>query len=289
MDYSTGGKSGLVNLGNTCFMNTCLQCLFHNMKFNTFISKGSFDNTKQKLLFQTQKLLNGLWENNCTVSPVSYHKTIRHIAKQEKVNSNFSGYLQNDINEFLVFIFEIMEKEHKDFFQKEFYGSLLTSIYDTDKDKTKLSDTKNKINMLHLPIFENCNLYDCIEKYQDTEKLEGENQWYNEKTKTHQDAIKHTRIISFPNQLIISLNRFNNIGRKLNYLIYFPETLNLPNGNYTLTAIGNHSGDLSGGHYYAYCLHGSHWYIYNDSGVQKIDKEKLVSKNAYILFYTKTK
>ena len=36
--------------------------------------------------------------------------------------------------------------------------------------------------MLHVPIFENNNLYECIEKYQDTEKLEGDNQWHNEKS-----------------------------------------------------------------------------------------------------------
>ena len=59
---------------------------------------------------------------------------------------------------------------------------------------------------------------------------------------------------------------------------------------YDLFAIGNHSGSLSFGHYYAYAKNHvkGKWYEFNDSYVREIDDEdSLISSNAYVLFYRK--
>ena len=96
--------------------------------------------------------------------------------------------------------------------------------------------------------------------------------------------------------VIIHLKRFRN-NRKIENLVEFPlEGLNLkeylPNKEdniYDLFAVANHIGGLHGGHYFAYCKNflDNEWYEFNDSNVEKIDKKKVVSDNAYVLFYSK--
>ena len=58
---------------------------------------------------------------------------------------------------------------------------------------------------------------------------------------------------------------------------------------YDLFAVANHMGGLHGGHYYAYCKNckDGEWYEFNDSNVEKIDKNKIVTENAYVLFYNR--
>lgn len=54
-------------------------------------------------------------------------------------------------------------------------------------------------------------------------------------------------------------------------------------------AIVNHSGSQNFGHYTADCLVGNQWVSFNDSSAYKTSKDRLVTKQAYILFYEKIK
>ena len=96
---------------------------------------------------------------------------------------------------------------------------------------------------------------------------------------------------------IIHLKRFRN-NRKIENYVEFPiEGLDLsdflPKTEekyiYDLFAVANHIGGLHGGHYFAYCKNyrDGEWYEFNDSNVSIIEKKKVVSNNAYVLFYKK--
>jgi len=60
---------------------------------------------------------------------------------------------------------------------------------------------------------------------------------------------------------------------------------------YNLFAVANHEGSLNQGHYYAYSWnHASqNWYYQSDDEIKLVQNlSKIVSKDAYLLFYTKT-
>ena len=61
------------------------------------------------------------------------------------------------------------------------------------------------------------------------------------------------------------------------------------NNVYDLFAVCNHSGTLSRGHYTAFCKNSTdgHWYSYDDSSVQPVSEDQLVTAGAYMLFYVR--
>ena len=58
---------------------------------------------------------------------------------------------------------------------------------------------------------------------------------------------------------------------------------------YDLYAVCNHTGGMTGGHYTAYCKNPVDftWYLFDDMRVEKISKHQIVTKAAYLLFYTR--
>ena len=138
---------------------------------------------------------------------------------------------------------------------------------------------------------------ELLKNFNEIEKLSKDNQWFCPKCKQFQLANKKMEIFSVNEVIIIHLKRFRN-NRKIEIYVEFPlEGLNLkeylPNKNedeiYDLFAVANHVGGLHGGHYFAYCKNyiDKEWYEFNDSHVRKIEKKKVVSDNAYVLFYNR--
>ena len=104
----------------------------------------------------------------------------------------------------------------------------------------------------------------------------------------------------FYNILILSLQRQNpRTGSKNNCYVDFSDELDMSiyldhecwnknDAKYTLYGIGNHSGSIDFGHYYAYIKINNSWYEFNDSHVSPYSKrENNSSSQAYILFYKK--
>ncbi|GEQ67154.1 hypothetical protein JCM33374_g817 [Metschnikowia sp. JCM 33374] len=143
----SGGNLGLGNLGNTCYMNSALQCLVHLPEINYYfffdlyereLNKTNPLGNKGEVAIAFSNLLHKLFDSQTTstsyVTPREFKYTIgRH-------SSMFHGYQQQDSQEFLSWLLDAL---HED----------LNRIYDKpylEKPELKDEDVGNPIAISEL-------------------------------------------------------------------------------------------------------------------------------------------
>jgi ubiquitin carboxyl-terminal hydrolase 4/11/15 len=109
------GLVGLNNLGNTCFMNSSLQCLSNTVPLAEFFLTNSYlhdinaENPlgmKGKLAEEFAKLIRDLWSGqNNAVAPREFKTKLEGFAPQ------FSGYQQHDSQELLAFLLDGLHED----------------------------------------------------------------------------------------------------------------------------------------------------------------------------------
>jgi ubiquitin C-terminal hydrolase len=260
--YKNKGLSGLANLGNTCFINSCIQVLSHTYELNSFLEEESYKKKLQNkydsvLILEWDNLRKIMWNSNCVVSPGKFIKTIQKVSGLKNIEM-FTGYSQNDLPEFLLFIIDCFhtslsreikmtisgspENETdeiaikcfemiKNMYSKE-YSEIWNLFYAVHVSEITNLETNEKIKitpepyfMIDLPIPENNkspSLIDCFNLYVEGEILEGENAWYNEEKNEKVNIRKRIQFWSLPNILVIDLKRFNNRFQKNQVLVTFP-------------------------------------------------------------------
>ncbi|KAJ1799053.1 hypothetical protein LPJ59_002096 [Coemansia sp. RSA 2399] len=108
-------RCGLVNLGNTCFMNSALQCLGHFSDLakyfvsNVYTSELNRDNPlgmKGAVASAYGRLVKAMWDTGSgSFAPRAFKQTIGQWAPQ------FRGYNQQDAPEFLAFFLDGMHED----------------------------------------------------------------------------------------------------------------------------------------------------------------------------------
>ncbi|NXA38937.1 UBP2 hydrolase, partial [Eudromia elegans] len=108
------GLTGLRNLGNTCFMNSILQCLSNTKELRDYCLQNQYlrdlnnsSRMRTALMSEFAKLIQLLWTSspNESVSPSEFKTQIQRYAPR------FVGYNQQDAQEFLRFLLDGLHSE----------------------------------------------------------------------------------------------------------------------------------------------------------------------------------
>ena len=197
-----------------------------------------------------------IWNKNTIISPNNFLSTLQAISVK-KENDLFSGFQQNDLPEFLIFLMDCFHnalsreinieikgtvendtdkialkcyETIKNMYSKD-YSEIWSIFYAIQVTELKSVSRGSIVSLIPEPFFilnlsipekKNVSLMDCFSDFSSEEILENENAWLNEETGEKESVIKRNVFWSLPKILVINIKRYNNNNRKNQKLVEFP-------------------------------------------------------------------
>lgn len=243
--------TGLRNLGNTCYMNSILQCLcntpamaeyFNNNYYMEDINRYNILGHKGEVAEEFGVIMKALWAGLYKyISPRDFKITIG------KINDQFSGCDQQDSQELLLFLMDGLhedlnkadnrkrykeeENDHLDDVtaadvawskHKALNESIIVALFQGQFKSTvqcltchRKSRTFETFMYLSLPLASTskCSLQDCLRLFSKEERLTDNNKVFCRHCKAHRDSTKKLEIWKIPPILLVHLKRFSYEGR----------------------------------------------------------------------------
>ncbi|KAJ3533085.1 hypothetical protein NMY22_g7477 [Coprinellus aureogranulatus] len=299
--------SGFHNLGNTCFLNSALQCLLHTPPLLHILLGHAKDNCRNDKFCMTCSLRIVAVQAHASrsaFSPSPIVSRLQIIAKHMRKGR------QEDTHEFLRYAIDALQKAclfglppkidpklaETTWVHKIFGGRLRSRV--TCQSCGYNSDTYDRILDLSLDIFKCDTVKEALKKFVAIDFLKGADKYKCEKCKKPVTAEKRFTIHEAPIVLTVHLKRFSPLGRKIGHQVEYDERLNLQpymsegsfGPTYTLYGVICHAGGgPNSGHYYAFVKSkDGRWHEMNDESVHTVPPP-LHRKSAYMLFYMQDK
>ncbi|XP_010559301.1 PREDICTED: ubiquitin carboxyl-terminal hydrolase 21-like [Tarenaya hassleriana] len=309
----TGVGAGLLNLGNTCFMNAVLQCFTHTVPLIESLYSWKYSRpctcANEFCLMQVLQdhIEIALRSSGDQISPVRFFDNLNQIS------SAFQRYYQEDAHEFLQSFLDKLERccldplnrfryvssQGVNIVQDVFGGRLVSRLRCCNCNS--FSDTFETSLCLSLGIDDVDDLPSALESFTRVEKLE--NLLTCDSCKKKVSKEKQLALSKLPLVATFHLKRFKNDGfstEKILKHVNIPLELDLwpymsgseeneVSTTYHLYALVEHLGSsLTDGHYVSY-VRSAHetWHKFDDSRVTRIEEGCVLSQDAYILFYAR--
>ncbi|OVA10645.1 Ubiquitin carboxyl-terminal hydrolases family 2 [Macleaya cordata] len=306
--------AGLENLGNTCFLNSVLQCLTYTEPLASYMQSGKHKSSCHIAGFCAMCAIQNhvsraLQSTGRILAPKDLVMNLRCISR------NFRNARQEDAHEYMVNLLESMHKcslpsgvpsqspsaYEKSLVHKIFGGRLRSQV-----KCTQCSYCSNKFDPfldLSLEILKADSLRKALSHFTATEQLDGgERQYHCQRCKQKVRALKQLTVDKAPYVLTIHLKRFGSHvpGQKINKKVEFGPTLDLKpfySGShegdlkYTLYGVLVHAGwSTHSGHYYCFVRTSTGmWHSLDDNRVVQVSERTVLEQKAYMLFYVRDK
>lgn len=291
-------NGGLQNLGNTCAINSLIQCIYSIDKLRAILLQQNINNS---IAFELLDIFNK-FQQGYSITPNGF---VRKLMEQ------FEGFLvpgeQFDIGELWILLADKISEElnkpvniiatnkieeqvlklngHKSSPWQNAIQGVNISITKCNTCDEDVINT-DLFTVLTLDLSTNIEIIDMMKSFFKVEDL---TEWSCDKCK-NKGGRKQYQIHRLPDVLCILIKRFNNNFQKLENPINIPLDLNIytdfGHHYYKLKSMGNHFGAFGMGHYTS-IVYNNTWKHIDDLSIQEIDPNQFAQNNqfAYILFY----